>query len=329
LEFWTERKMYVDTVLGTKGVDKLPFLMNVSRDEDDEFLYGTSKDNEPSASSIKPSFNGPSMITKSDDYAVDEYAVDEGSEAHGGALGDDSEEEEVMCFHSRSPFPSHFVIPFVRTSSSFWSPRQGRWISGKSIIYFSFEWIRQHRPKRQNVSRPTPHRTSSGGKSAANQPSLTTEYTPRERGTIAPSKPPPPHPIQTTTPAVATTSTQGGGSALTGVGFSESTTENGAAPDPSTLQPVTAPPSHPSINPSAPGVLDGRSIFDIDIGALAEKPWRRPGSDISDWFNYGFDEISWEAYCYRRRELGEMASVLKANVLVSVYGCFTKNRTYV
>jgi pre-mRNA 3'-end-processing factor FIP1 len=98
---------------------------------------------------------------------------------------------------------------------------------------------------------------------------------------------------------------------------SESTTD-GTVLDPSTLQPVTAPTSHPSINPSAPGVFEGRPIFDVDIGALADKPWRRPGSDISDWFNYGFDEISWEAYCYRRRELGEMATVLKANVLVRV-----------
>ena len=51
---------------------------------------------------------------------------------------------------------------------------------------------------------------------------------------------------------------------------------------------------------------------------MAEKPWRRPGSDISDWFNYGFDEISWEAYCYRRRDLGELANVLKTNVLVRI-----------
>lgn len=51
---------------------------------------------------------------------------------------------------------------------------------------------------------------------------------------------------------------------------------------------------------------------------MAEKAWRRPGSDISDWFNYGFDEISWEAYCYRRRDLGEMANVLKTNVLVGI-----------
>lgn len=89
-----------------------------------------------------------------------------------------------------------------------------------------------------------------------------------------------------------------------------------SGPDPSTLPPVTAPPSHPSINPAIPGTLDGRSILEVDLAALSEKPWRRPGSDLSDWFNYGFDEISWEAYCYRRRELGEVASVLKNNVLV-------------
>lgn len=56
--------------------------------------------------------------------------------------------------------------------------------------------------------------------------------------------------------------------------------------------------------------------MDYDLANMADKAWRRPGSDISDWFNYGFDEISWEAYCYRRREIGEVANVLKANVLV-------------
>lgn len=65
-----------------------------------------------------------------------------------------------------------------------------------------------------------------------------------------------------------------------------------------------------------PGILDGHSILEVDISAMAEKQWRLPGADISDWFNYGFDEISWEAYCYRRRDLGELANVLKTNVLV-------------
>jgi len=63
-------------------------------------------------------------------------------------------------------------------------------------------------------------------------------------------------------------------------------------------------------------MLEGRPVFEVDMTALADKAWRRPGSDISDWFNYGFDEISWEAYCYRRRELGDLAAVLKTNVVV-------------
>jgi hypothetical protein len=42
----------------------------------------------------------------------------------------------------------------------------------------------------------------------------------------------------------------------------------------------------------------------------------RPGADLSDWFNYGFDEISWEAYCKRREIMGDMADKLKINVLV-------------
>lgn len=61
--------------------------------------------------------------------------------------------------------------------------------------------------------------------------------------------------------------------------------------------------------------MDGRSILDVDLSALNDKPWRKPGADISDWFNYGFDEISWEAYCYRRRDVGDLAHVLKASVL--------------
>lgn len=79
---------------------------------------------------------------------------------------------------------------------------------------------------------------------------------------------------------------------------------------------MTAPPSHPAIDPDTIGILDGRSILEVDLTAMADKPWRRPGSDISDWFNYGFDEISWEAYCYRRRDLGDLATVLKTNVIV-------------
>ncbi|KIJ53592.1 hypothetical protein M422DRAFT_25436 [Sphaerobolus stellatus SS14] len=135
-------------------------------------------------------------------------------------------------------------------------------------------------------------------------PHLTTEYTIMPRGEI-PSQPtaPPPIPLpapqqkqQSEEPKRSTTPTQG------------------LTQDSSTLPPARAPPSHPPINPEEPGTIDNRSIFEIDMDALAEKPWRRPGTDISDYFNYGFDEVSWEAYCYRRRDLGEMANHLKGVV---------------
>ena len=32
-----------------------------------------------------------------------------------------------------------------------------------------------------------------------------------------------------------------------------------------------------------------------------DKPWRRPGSDLSDYFNYGFDEFTWSAYCLKQQ----------------------------
>lgn len=89
-------------------------------------------------------------------------------------------------------------------------------------------------------------------------------------------------------------------------------------PDPSTLPPVRASASSPHIDPTEPGIeqSSGLPIFEVDMENFTEKNWRRPGSDVSDWFNYGFDEISWEAYCVRRRDMSEMAAEMKANVLV-------------
>lgn len=148
----------------------------------------------------------------------------------------------------------------------------------------------------------------------AAQPSLTTDYTPLQRGALAGTPRSAAISQQQTSTAHPTTSHEPLISTSASTYAQEAKAEEG--PDPSTLPPATAPPSHPKIDPTVPGTLDGRSIFDVDLGAMNEKPWRRPGSDISDWFNYGFDETSWEAYCYRRRELGELANVLKVNVIV-------------
>ncbi|KAJ7116832.1 hypothetical protein C8R43DRAFT_112628 [Mycena crocata] len=194
---------------------------------------------------------------------------------------------------------------------------------------------------RQSASaRPTPLRGSASSTALrttalTSQPSLTTDYTPIQR----PGAPQPPTPSRATpqaqpaaqpTPQPATNGSEPppsapvAATAATPVPQDESPPQAPVAAegvsvddgiDPSTLPPVPAPPSHPAIDPNVTGTVDGRSIIDVDMSSLSEKQWRRPGSDISDWFNYGFDELSWEAYCYRRRDLGELANVLKTNVL--------------
>lgn len=44
----------------------------------------------------------------------------------------------------------------------------------------------------------------------------------------------------------------------------------------------------------------GRTAFDVDIDGLEEQPWRYPGVDIADFFNYGFTEDSWRVYCEKQ-----------------------------
>ncbi|CAI9118971.1 OLC1v1020618C1 [Oldenlandia corymbosa var. corymbosa] len=45
------------------------------------------------------------------------------------------------------------------------------------------------------------------------------------------------------------------------------------------------------------------TILDVDIDVLEWKPWRHPGADITDFFNFGLDEDSWKSYCKRLDEL--------------------------
>ncbi|WPH04511.1 Hypothetical protein R9X50_00740300 [Acrodontium crateriforme] len=50
----------------------------------------------------------------------------------------------------------------------------------------------------------------------------------------------------------------------------------------------------------------GKPLTSLDIDAdLAEhtKPWRLPGTDQTDYFNYGFDEYAWAAYCIRQQSM--------------------------
>ncbi|ORY02048.1 Fip1 motif-domain-containing protein [Clohesyomyces aquaticus] len=59
----------------------------------------------------------------------------------------------------------------------------------------------------------------------------------------------------------------------------------------------------------------GKTVSQIDMDAdLAEssKPWRLPGADQSDYFNYGFDEFTWEMYRQRQASVTTALQAQKA-----------------
>ncbi|KAH7729392.1 pre-mRNA 3'-end-processing factor FIP1 [Aphelenchoides avenae] len=47
----------------------------------------------------------------------------------------------------------------------------------------------------------------------------------------------------------------------------------------------------------------GTMIYDLDLASMEDKPWRKPGADITDYFNYGFNEETWNYYCERQKKL--------------------------
>jgi len=96
------------------------------------------------------------------------------------------------------------------------------------------------------------------------------------------------------------------------------TSRSSAAP---TLKPGT---SYPEVRTSSVDVdaipeytlPDGtkKLITDIEIDAdLAEhiKPWRRPGTDITDYFNYGFDEFTWSMYKEKQKAMSGTLKEIK------------------
>jgi pre-mRNA 3'-end-processing factor FIP1 len=59
---------------------------------------------------------------------------------------------------------------------------------------------------------------------------------------------------------------------------------------------------------------NGQPINKIDMQSdllPSDKPWRKPGADVTDYFNYGFDEFTWTAYCEKQAGLREEFSQAK------------------
>ncbi|KAF9616556.1 hypothetical protein IFM89_030323 [Coptis chinensis] len=46
-----------------------------------------------------------------------------------------------------------------------------------------------------------------------------------------------------------------------------------------------------------------RTVFDIDIESFEDKPWRHPGADLSNFFNFELNEENWKDYCKQLEQL--------------------------
>lgn len=53
----------------------------------------------------------------------------------------------------------------------------------------------------------------------------------------------------------------------------------------------------------APGSVNGVPLLEVDLDSFEDKPWRKPGADLSDYFNYGFNEDTWKAYCEKQKRI--------------------------
>ncbi|KAH7441013.1 hypothetical protein KP509_03G021000 [Ceratopteris richardii] len=59
-----------------------------------------------------------------------------------------------------------------------------------------------------------------------------------------------------------------------------------------------------------------KTVFDVDIDAFKEKPWRHSGVDVSDYFNFGLDESGWKKYC---KELAQFCLEKTTYSKINVY----------
>ncbi|KAK9820572.1 hypothetical protein WJX72_011768 [[Myrmecia] bisecta] len=54
-------------------------------------------------------------------------------------------------------------------------------------------------------------------------------------------------------------------------------------------------------------------VFNLDIDRVQDAPWRQPGADPSDFFNYGLNPASWKQYC-KRIELFRLEFTMQSKI---------------
>ncbi|KAJ6813628.1 FIP1[V]-like protein isoform X2 [Iris pallida] len=58
-----------------------------------------------------------------------------------------------------------------------------------------------------------------------------------------------------------------------------------------------------------------KTVFDVDIESFEEKPWRHPGVDITDYFNFGLNEDGWKDYSKQLDQL-RLGSTMQSRIRV-------------
>ncbi|RUS80738.1 hypothetical protein EGW08_011502 [Elysia chlorotica] len=98
---------------------------------------------------------------------------------------------------------------------------------------------------------------------------------------------------------------------------------------PKTAAATPAKPAAPAkgLDIEAVGTINGVPTYDFDMTTIntEDMPWRKPGADITDYFNYGFTEETWKAYCEKQRVLRLEAGNTLATI--SALGANTGNIT--
>ncbi|XP_064637614.1 pre-mRNA 3'-end-processing factor FIP1-like [Lineus longissimus] len=57
------------------------------------------------------------------------------------------------------------------------------------------------------------------------------------------------------------------------------------------------------VDVDTPGAINGVQIYEFDLETIQEKPWLKPGADLTDYFNYGFNEETWKKYCEKQKSV--------------------------
>ncbi|PPD75692.1 hypothetical protein GOBAR_DD27380 [Gossypium barbadense] len=62
-------------------------------------------------------------------------------------------------------------------------------------------------------------------------------------------------------------------------------------------------------------LVDSRTIFNVDIDSFEDKPWKHPGVDLSDFFNFGLNEEGWKDY-YKQLEQHRLETTMQSKIRV-------------